>query len=341
MTKWLSRVLVPIFSVLLLVEGGTAQQSGRITGTVINEKSEPIAHAKVTADPVDGRPRASAVRYVETDDNGRFLFEPMPWGTYRIFAKKEDEGFPDTAFSFYSNDVFTVAEITPSASVAEVRIRLGPRAGIVEGSVTNAASGVPVSAGLKLIRAASSDKWFSTSVPPSYRVLVPSSTDVLLEVSAPGFNTWTPGHPLHLEPGAEMHLDVSLQPSRDPNLHPSRFLVPERYVGWLLLEYNVKDTQPISVENGTKVFKFPANGALYTSSSGPDKGADNEFLFYSADGSTHEISRDYRNSRGMIWGEHEGTRNGMLSQFGFFVGTEEQYKKHQSQATHPGPVPAP
>jgi hypothetical protein len=40
----------------------------------------------------------------------------------------------------------------------------------------------------------------------------------------------------------------------------------------------------------------------------------------------------------MIWGEHGGTRNGVMAQFGFFVGTEEQYKKYQTRMTRPGPI---
>ena len=40
----------------------------------------------------------------------------------------------------------------------------------------------------------------------------------------------------------------------------------------------------------------------------------------------------------MIWGQYEGTRDGVLAQFGFFVGSEEQYKKFQARKTHPGPV---
>lgn len=207
--------------------------------------------------------------------------------------------------------------------------------------MTNAANGAPLNVGLKLTRAASPDKWLSTSAPPDYRILLPSSTDVLLKVSAPGFKTWSPGHPLRLEPGAEMHLDISLEPAHDPDLHVSKFLVPDGYVGWLLLEYNVKDTEPVPIEAGVKVFKFPSNGALNTSAPGPETGADDEYFYYSTDGSLREIPTDYRNGKGMIWGQHEGTRNGALSQFGFFVGSEEQYKKYQSRATHPGRISAP
>jgi hypothetical protein len=215
---------------------------------------------------------------------------------------------------------------------------LGPQAAFLIGSVSNAETGAPLNAAFRLTRVSLPDDWLSTSVSSSYRVLIPSSADVLLEVSAPGFRNWNPGHPVRLEPGAELRLDIPLQPSHDPNLHPSKFLVPEGYLGWLLLEYNVKGANPVAIENDVRVFRFPANGALTTSSAGPERGSEDEFFFYSSDGGSHEIPRDYRNGKGMIWGQYEGAKNGITCQYGFFVGTEEQYKKFQKRKTHPGPI---
>ena len=43
----------------------------------------------------------------------------------------------------------------------------------------------------------------------------------------------------------------------------------------------------------------------------------------------------------MIWGNYEGSEGGLMSLYGFFVGTEEQYNRYKSQTTHPGPIPTP
>lgn len=328
-------------SILILTAPGTAliaQDTGSIRGTVVDEIGIPIAAAKVNATSLNGRPMAKFIRYVETDGQGHFLIDRLEWGKYGVFAMKEESAYPDMGASLYSNDVFPTAAITPWSPVAELRIQLGPKAGIVAGSLTNASNGAPLNAGFKLTRASAPDKWLSTSTPPDYRVLVPSGTAVLVEVSAPGFKTWTPGHPLLLEPGAEMHLDIPLEPLHDPTLHAFKFLVPEGFIGWLLLECSVKDTPPAKVENDIQIFKFPRSGELSTSSSGPERGAEGAYFYYSENGSVREIPTDYRNGKGMIWGQHEGTRNGALSQFGFFVGTEQQYKKYQTRQTHPGPI---
>jgi Carboxypeptidase regulatory-like domain len=315
--------------------------TGTISGTVVDELGVPVVEAKVNAEPINGLPRASAIRYVKTDSHGHFSIDGLAWGKYKVFAMKEDSDYPNISFSFYSDVAPLQAALTPAACAVEIHIQLGPKAGLLTGSVTNAVNGAPVNAGFKLTRSNSPNQWFSTSAPPNYRILLPSSTDVLLEVSAPGFKTWTPGHALRLQPGAEFRLDVRMEPSADPNLHPSRFLVPLGYAGWLLLDYGVKDARPVPVEDGVQVFKFPATGVLSTSSGGPERGAEDEYYYYSADGSLQEIPTDYRSGHGMVWGQHEGTRNGELSQFGFFVGTEEQFRKFKIRETHPGPVPTP
>lgn len=325
--KVLFRLLITVILVLPLSYIIAAQDTGAIRGTVVDEKGVALRKAKVNARPISGGPSKSIQHYVETDKEGHFLIDRLRWGTYGVFAMEEESGYPDMSASLYSNDVFPTVTITPSSPVAELRISLGPRAGIVTGSVTNAATGAPLNSSLKLIRAVAPNKWLSTSAPPSYRILLPPSTDVLLEASAPGFKTWTLPRPLSLQPGAELHLDIALEPSHDPDLHPSKFLVPDGYVGWLLLEYNVKDAGPVPIEAGAEVFKFPPSGTLNTSSPGPQRGAEDEYFYYSADGSLRQIPTDYRNGKAMIWGQHEGTRNGALSQFGFFVGAEEQYKK--------------
>jgi len=316
-----------------------AQGNGAISGTVVDENGVPVSEAKVNAEPEDRRPGSLLLHYVETDSGGHFMISRLAWGKYKLFAKKDDSGYPDMRWSFYSDDIFPTATVTPTAPDVEVQIQLAPKAAVLTGSIANALTGAPLNAGLKLTRAVPPHKWISTSVPPNYRVLLPPSSDILLEVSAPGFRTWTPGHPLRLAPGAELRMDISLEPSHDPDLHPSWFLVPEGYVGWLLLEYNVKDAQPAPEKNEIKTFKFPANGVLNTSSAGPQRGAEDHYFYYSPDGSLREIPTDYRNGKGMIWGQHEGAKNGVFTQFGFFVGIEEQYRKLQTQATHPGPIP--
>jgi hypothetical protein len=333
--------LAALYLCLGLAPTMRCQTSGSIRGTVVDERGSVLSGAIVGVYPISGPTQHSIVREAETDAAGRFSLDRLDWGKYNVCARKEDLDYPNTFFTFYGDRAPNEASLTPASPTADVKIRVGPKAAILIGSVTNSGNGAPVNATFKLVRTASPGDWFSTSAPSSYRLLLPPSTDVLLEVTAPGFQTWSPGHPLRLQSGAELRLDVALQPAHDPSLHPSRFLVPEGYVGWILLEYNVKDSEPVSSAGNTQEFKFPPSGLLTTSSPGPQRGADDEYLYYASDGSLRQIPRNYASGKGMVWGQYEGSRKGVTSQFGFFVGTEEQYKKFQSQATHPGPVATP
>src|SRR5690242_19934607 len=83
-----------------LVPRGAAQDRCAISGTVVDENGVPLVLAKVNASPIDGRPTGSLVRYVETDSSGHFLIDRLHLGKYRVFAKKEEEGYPDLQWSF-------------------------------------------------------------------------------------------------------------------------------------------------------------------------------------------------------------------------------------------------
>lgn len=303
------------------------QQTGKIVGTVLDEKGVALVGAKVNVLPLDGRPQGSGVRYVETDVEGRFNLDRLPWGKYSVFAMKQEAGYPDMEPSFYSASMkIAVAIITPTAPVATVSIRLGPRAAIITGSVSDSRTGAPVNAFLKLARTDNAQDWLSTSVPSTYRVLVPAVTDVAFSVTAPGYERWISPRPINLQSGQELHLDVDLVPAYNPNVPAAEFMIPDGYVGWLILEYGQENATPAPITNGARIFKFPDSGRLRTSSPGPAEDAKKIYLYYSADGSVHDVPMDYRGGNAMIWGEYNVLAGGVKRELGIFVGTHDQYE---------------
>lgn len=64
---------------------------------------------------------------------------------------------------------------------------------------------------------------------------------------------------------------------------PYRFLIPEGYVGWIRVDFDVSDAPPLPIEDGFYIFKFPESGRLQTSSSDVVDSRRNEFFYYSAD----------------------------------------------------------
>ncbi|MFZ0821660.1 MAG: hypothetical protein WAM91_16465 [Candidatus Acidiferrales bacterium] len=318
------------------VSNGHAQGQAfaSVSGFVVDEGGLHVEGVKVRAWMVGG-PHNSSVQYFESDKNGHYLIDHLGFGTYKLFTKKEESRYPDTMSAFYSNDSPTI-KLNRYSPNATVDIHLGPKAGLLIGIVQDAVSAAPVNASFKLAPADAPERWLSTSEPANYSVLLPADTGVLLEISAPGYVTWHYGgpsdpqkrSPLRLKSGSETHLDIAMEPMAGRNLPSSKFLIPEGFVGWVILEYDLKNADRAPSENGTNIYKFPPSGVLKTSSPGPQLGAQDQYFLYPSSGAMRPLASDYRNGKGLIWGQYEGFVGGEKRLFGFFIGTEDEYKKH-------------
>jgi hypothetical protein len=122
---------------------------------------------------------------------------------------------------------------------------------------------------------------------------------------------------------------VACQKSR----RPSRYLIPEGYVGWVKVYFNVKDAAPVELEDGRHLFKFPSTGKLETSSNNEyGVGPVDEFFYYS-DKSRRQLQIARSDGSGMIWNVHNGQKldshNRVVETYeGFFVGTEQDYREY-------------
>jgi len=328
----LRRLWLPLLAISFLIPAqGTEVREGVIQGVVLGEGRQPVRGAKVHAE-LTGVPMSTLIRYVETDENGFFLIDQLEFGTYYVAAKNEEEGYGDSGFSFFNDQPVRTAQISAQHRIADVVINLGPKAGVLTGTISNAVTGKPIPAGFWLVQAKDHNKWMSTSAAPNFRVLIPSSREMEVKVSAPGYETWVypdptiPSQVLRMDPGSEIHLDIQLKPVHDRSLPVSKFLIPEGYVGWLRVEYDVECFPPIPVEDGVRILRFAGANVLETSSPMPEDAAERQYFYCAADGSERNLAADYRNGNGMIWQETLGSRGGKMRMFIFFVGTEEQSK---------------
>ena len=137
-----------------------------------------------------------------------------------------------------------------------------------------------------------------------------------VKVSAPGYEDWVypdpaiPSQVLRMDPGSEIHLEIQLKPAHDRRLLVSKFLIPEGYIGWLRVEYDVACFPSIPVEDGVRILRFAGSNVLETSSPMPEDAAERQYFSYAADGSERNLAADYRNGNGMIWRETPGSRGG-------------------------------
>ncbi|MGO9012042.1 MAG: carboxypeptidase regulatory-like domain-containing protein [Bryobacteraceae bacterium] len=187
--------------------------TGIIRGIVVNEDGVPVVEAEVRPSPVGG----ASKRWVWTDKDGRFEMDHLPWGDYIVRASKESEAYPTQDFKIYYNRTDVHAVLTAAVPIEEVRVVLGPKAGTLKLVVTDAVSGQPVTAAVRMWDWTDPGDVLSGYGDP---LLVPSDRQVGLEVNANGYQTWhyapypdsDQAGPLTMKPGQVKTLNIKLRP---------------------------------------------------------------------------------------------------------------------------------
>ena len=342
--RQLRRLCFVFCGISFLASGQSSEvREGVIQGVVLDDMGNPLPGAKVHAE--SKRPfmleEIRPLRIVESDQKGFFVIDRLEFGTYYVEAMKEEDGYGGMFWSFFNDKPLPTFQVSAENRIADAVVQLGPKAGILTGTIRDALTGKPLPASFRLMQVKGPHNWMATSAAPNFRVLIPSSKEIEVKVTAPGYDAWfypglnIPSQSLRMEPGSEAHLDILLEPTHNSSVPISQFLIPEGYVGWLRVEHKVECAPPVPVEDGQRIFRFTGANVLETSSPMPEEAAERQYFYYAADGSERALAADYRNGNGMIWRETSGSRGGEMRMFMFFVGTEEQSKRRPL----PGLVP--
>jgi hypothetical protein len=213
-----------LFTFTLIALVSIQADTGLIEGTVTYEDGKPTKGATVYAHPTD-RGMAAIVPHGDTDEKGYFAIRHLWLGKFAVTAKKEDEAYPDMSNAFYGDGKFEAVTLISDRFSATVAIRLGAKAGILRGTVTDAVTGASLNPCVDFRRASDPNNFFTGTglVNAKYRVLLPSNTDVMMKVWHEGYKPWYyPGTTdqsqstlVRVEPGEEQTLDIRLQPSKN------------------------------------------------------------------------------------------------------------------------------
>jgi hypothetical protein len=195
---------------------------GQIAGFVTYEDEKPVKGATVYAVPL-GRPMVAILPHAETDETGHYAIPiSRSWfGKFAVAAKKEDENFPDMSDQFYSDGHFQTTTLTTKHPSQSIFIRLGPKAGVLTGTVRDAITGATLYPCLELKRANGNFLSGSGLIKANFLVLIPSETEVSVKMWLDGYKPWYyPGTdeesrsaPMRLRPNEQKTLGILLQPS--------------------------------------------------------------------------------------------------------------------------------
>jgi hypothetical protein len=176
----------------------------------------------------------------ETDQDGGFEFRHLRFTSYWFGPSKEDEAYGDGEAVSVRGGVRltnpTGVKLTSAAPTAHVVLKLGPKWGILSGTVEDRTTRKPVVALLRFAEELGRDRsnepgylhdFFKRDASGAFRILIPPALDLFLQVNADGYKPWfypdglgtfvsLEGHlrqqplPLRLESGEQKSLNIEL-----------------------------------------------------------------------------------------------------------------------------------
>jgi len=110
-------------------------------------------------------------------------------------------------------------------------------------------------------------------------------------------------------------------------------LIPKGYVGWIRVDFNVKDAPALPIEGDYYVVKIPVTGHFQTSTEDA-YGLLGDVYQYECDGKRSRLAiAQNKEAVCRIWGNFQGSATlsdatGYLFRY-FFVGPKEEYQKYE------------
>jgi hypothetical protein len=196
-----------------------AADKGLISGQILSQDGKPVAKVRVMAHLSDGRISMLVDRWADSDENGGFTIDGLPFGLYTLLAQKLGD-YPLLPECMYESMKTPKLTLTPTEPFAQATVRLPPRASILTGHISSATTGQPIELATMRVMARSNGKcWLETTVRTSYKLSIPSNIDFDLGVSAAGYRAWSysdsfGGAMLHAESQEGIVVDVRLKPSK-------------------------------------------------------------------------------------------------------------------------------
>ena len=210
---------------VVIVSTLVCAETGKISGTVVDESGVPVKRITVEVFPLDRYGTWSGGTYSATTDQwGRFVVVVPVTRSFgyrwRVYPHQEGRYLPDLSARFYQTEEShgEIVELARPGLTTTVQVRLGRKAGVLKAKVTDAVTGDMLSQiECKVAWATEPNNWLhieQTHGPVT--LLLPSNIDVTLTVSSSGYKPWTYPGVINVGPGQELPLDIHLQRDNIP-----------------------------------------------------------------------------------------------------------------------------
>ncbi len=236
-------IALPILFALLAPAQVSPQRhsQGRISGILLYPNGTPVSKGKVLltgARPGENPTEANT----ETDQDGKFEFRHLRFTSYWFDPSKEDEAYGDGEAVSVQVGVRltnpTGVKLTSVAPTAHVVLKLGPKWGILSGTVEDLTTHQPVVALLRFaeeLGPSTSNEphylhdFFKKDASGTFRILIPPAMKLFLQVNANGYKPWLypdglgtvvflegrrlqQPMPLRMESGEQKSLTIEMEP---------------------------------------------------------------------------------------------------------------------------------
>jgi hypothetical protein len=209
-----------------------APVKGVIRGTVVDEKGGRVSNSTVYVSSTKGNQTLSGrlPPSARSDQQGHFVIRELILDEYEVTAYNDEQAYPDlmgTWLSFYKPAPKPRVRLTAAQPEAAVELRLGPKVGILMGTIDDATTGQGLDACAGF--SSSHTQAVNTAYPvkATYRLLVPADADIAVEFWRDGYQRWhytsvgqasSTATRLRLRPGEEKILKVHLHQSRESHV---------------------------------------------------------------------------------------------------------------------------
>lgn len=184
-------------------------QTTSLEGVVEDADGRVVDRARVTLAPDTSEYRD---RITTTDISGHFAFSNVADGNYFVYAKKEESGFPDSIFAFFTIGQPKPMRVAVQGAVSPLIVKVGKPDGFLSCTVSDQ-TGKPIpGAQYRLYPVENPHQLIISGAEKEGKIHTPvPGVPIILQMEAAGYQVWR-SDPMIITEGETKRLSTKLKP---------------------------------------------------------------------------------------------------------------------------------